>query len=180
MARTAWNKGLTKESHPQLSQTGRKKGSVPWNKGIKTGIVPKTAFKKGNIISEEQKEILSNSLSEKWDNGSFTGMSGKKHTEETKFKMSISKKEEKAYQWKGDLVGYSGLHVWLNKKYGKACVCENESCEGVSNNYQWANKTNQYRREISDWLQLCVSCHKKFDTFKYPIIVKGKEYVSYA
>jgi DNA-binding XRE family transcriptional regulator len=25
-----------------------RKGSIPWNKGIKTGFVPKTAFKKGN------------------------------------------------------------------------------------------------------------------------------------
>lgn len=32
---TPWNKGLTKEDTPKLSNSGRKKGGEPWNKGKK-------------------------------------------------------------------------------------------------------------------------------------------------
>ena len=33
---TPWNKGLSKENTPKLSNAGRKKGSTPWNKGTKS------------------------------------------------------------------------------------------------------------------------------------------------
>src|SRR3990167_457739 len=32
-----------------MAKVGRKKGSTPWNKGLKTGLIPRTAFKKGHI-----------------------------------------------------------------------------------------------------------------------------------
>ena len=54
--RVTWNKGKTKEDYPQLSNSGVKKGNIPWNKGVKTGVVPSTAFKEGHTHSEEFKE----------------------------------------------------------------------------------------------------------------------------
>jgi hypothetical protein len=33
--RVAWNKGLTKADHPSLSNSGVKKGNIPWTKGKK-------------------------------------------------------------------------------------------------------------------------------------------------
>jgi hypothetical protein len=41
-------------------------------------------------------------------------------------------------QWKGDDVGYSGLHKWLRKNYGSADRCENPNCEGKSKKYVYA------------------------------------------
>lgn len=32
-----------------MGKAGRKKGSIPWNKGLKTGLIPKTAWKKGKL-----------------------------------------------------------------------------------------------------------------------------------
>jgi len=43
---TAWNKGTKGLMHPD-NPGGYKKGHISWNKGIKTGVIPKTVFKKG-------------------------------------------------------------------------------------------------------------------------------------
>jgi len=37
----------------------------------------------------------------------------------------------------------------------------------------WANLSGQYKRDISDWVELCAKCHKNFDMGK--IIVKRWE-----
>ena len=57
-----WSKGLTKED-PRVKkfvEAGHKarRGKSPWNKGLKTGLIPKTAFKKGFKHSEETKEKM--------------------------------------------------------------------------------------------------------------------------
>ncbi len=62
--------------------------------------------------------------------------------------------------WKGKLVGYGGLHHWIKKVSGKAVMCEN--CNSVKN-VEWANISRKYKRVISDWKQLCRSCHHVFD-----------------
>lgn len=94
---------------------------------------------------------------------------GYKLSEETKKRISEGHKGEKAYQWKGDNVGYPNLHKWVRKTFGKANHCER--CQTLTaKRYVWANKTGQYKRDISDWIQLCNSCnltdgipiHKRF------------------
>jgi len=101
-------------------KTHFKKGNIPWNKGIKTGLVPKTAFKKND-----------------------PRLLGKIH-----------------HNWKGDDVGYVGLHYWIRRRLGDAKECA--FCKSIKN-IQWANKSHKYKRELSDWVQLCRSCHMKFD-----------------
>lgn len=53
---------------------GFQKNYIPWNKGIKTGIIPSSAFKKGSKPYNTGK--------------TFSGNSGHKHTEEWKARMS--------------------------------------------------------------------------------------------
>ena len=65
--------------------------------------------------------------------------------------------------WKGDDVGYIGIHEWLYVNYGKASFCENPNCPGTSKNYDWSNVSGLYKRDKSDWQQLCHSCHRLFD-----------------
>lgn len=67
--------------------------------------------------------------------------------------------------WAGDNVGYSGVHIWLTKNYGKAskCMFKNTTCSGKSNVFQWANISKEYRRDVNDFIQLCRSCHAKYD-----------------
>lgn len=75
----------------------------------------------------------------------------------------LGKDNESSNSWSGDDVGYSGIHRWVNKNYGKPAFCE--MCKDVSRKmYHWANISNGYRRERKDWIRLCVPCHKKFDT----------------
>lgn len=67
---------------------------------------------------------------------------------------------ENAYQWKGQKVGYVGLHRWVYKQLGKAKICT--WCRSTEN-IQWANISGKYERKINDWMQLCAKCHHKYD-----------------
>lgn len=89
---------------------------------------------------------------------------GYRHTEETRQKISISNTGAFSSQWKGESAKYQALHVWIRSHYGKAQRCENPSCEGKSTQFQWAlKKGRKYSRNRDDYLQLCRSCHRKYD-----------------
>lgn len=60
---------------------------------------------------------------------------------------------------------YRAIHKWVERRLGKPMVCWECGVEGRSR-YHWANVSQQYLRDESDWKRLCVSCHKKLD-FKY-------------
>lgn len=69
------------------------------------------------------------------------------------------------HKWKGDEVGYFGLHNWVRRTLGKPNKCEH--CNDISLNgrqYHWANKSQKYLRDKDDWIRLCVKCHKKYDS----------------
>jgi len=57
---------------------------------------------------------------------------------------------------------YVKVHRWIYETAGKACCCM--LC-GVKNakQYQWSNKSREYKYDLEDWWQLCVPCHKKYD-----------------
>lgn len=60
--------------------------------------------------------------------------------------------------WKGDNVGYRGLHLWVQKHLGKANHCEKDISH-KSTRYHWGNISKDYKRDLSDWMQLCPSCN---------------------
>lgn len=62
--------------------------------------------------------------------------------------------------WKGDNVGYRGIHYWVRREKGIPKKCSN--CGSIKN-VQWANIDHQYKRDINDYIELCSSCHKKRD-----------------
>ena len=81
---------------------------------------------------------------------------------------------EKNYAWKGERVGYSALHGWIIRKFGIADKCENKDCIYPRKNksgkwvrkvkrYEWANISGEYKRTKKDFIQLCPSCHRKYD-----------------
>jgi hypothetical protein len=114
-----------------------KKGHTPWSKG-KNGlrISPSTEFKKG-------------------------------HVPFSKLNPEMMPREECHHNWKGDDVGYCGLHNWVYNKLGRPNECE--FCKKIVKNpkaIHWANKSGNYKREVTDWIRLCVSCHKKYDKRK--------------
>jgi hypothetical protein len=82
---------------------------------------------------------------------------------------------EEHHNWRGDDVSYSGIHYWVSRHLGKPSKCEH--CGSTEENkYEWANISKEYKRDLTDWVRLCVSCHIKFDG--YCIVPgKGKIYV---
>jgi len=63
------------------------------------------------------------------------------------------------YAWKGDNVGYFGIHVWARKHIPKPKTCLR--CDRKPNDL--ANISQKYKRDASDWEWLCRSCHMKSD-----------------
>lgn len=141
------------------------------------------------IFTEEHRRKLSESHQGKrpWRVGVSVNagvkhpMWGKKHSTEAILKMSIAHKGKKmplstrsallkaitgenSKVWRGNYVGYRALHNWVEHYLGKPQVCE--KC-GITNlkhrQYHWANKSRLYKRIITDWIRLCVKCHKAFD-----------------
>lgn len=84
---------------------------------------------------------------------------GIKRTEEHKQKLSLLYKESGGNNWKGDKVGYPGIHAWI-RTYGNKTECEFCSSK---NNLDWANKSGDYKRNKEDWIRLCRKCHIKHD-----------------
>lgn len=56
---------------------------------------------------------------------------------------------------------YAGFHKRVYRQKGKANHCE--KCDGSkAKKFEWANVSGHYEK-IEDYIQLCVSCHKKMD-----------------
>lgn len=63
-----------------------------------------------------------------------------------------------------DKVTYNSIHHWVAGRLGRPKTCS--ECSLSSDNsrqFHWANVSGEYKRDLSDWKRLCVSCHLKFD-----------------
>lgn len=66
--------------------------------------------------------------------------------------------------WKGEGVGYSGIHKWIELKLGKPKTCSHCGRTGlIRQQIHWANKDHKYRRKLEDWIRLCAKCHQIHD-----------------
>ena len=152
------------------------KGFIPWNKGLKgihlspnteikkgQHLSPKTEFKKGHRPKRPIKRGQRISPKTEFKKGDMAWNKGKPHL-----------KNENHPMWRGDDVGYSGLHTWIHRNLGRAKKCEYKNCKYPRKNkankiiykpkiYNWANISREYKRDVSDWIQLCPSCHAKYD-----------------
>lgn len=71
-----------------------------------------------------------------------------------------SKLGDKNPNWKGNSVGYHGLHAWIKRNKPKIGLCEN--CK-ASKSIDLANISGLYLRNCNDFEWLCRSCHMKKD-----------------
>lgn len=78
-------------------------------------------------------------------------------------KISKAQEGENNSNWKGDNVGYRGLHSWIRSKLGSPLVCEICGVSAHERKLSWANKNHSYKRNLKDWQGLCRSCHRKYD-----------------
>lgn len=67
---------------------------------------------------------------------------------------------EKNVMWKGDKVGYAGLHCWIRRRMPHKNICQN--CLSTCNP-DLANISQKYLRDLNDWEWLCRRCHMKKD-----------------
>ena len=92
---------------------------------------------------------------------------GRKQSKATKLKKSIALKgkrsNEKNPNWKGGRAGYMAVHNWARRHWGTPQKCEVKGCSGKCKKYHWANISGKYKRDRSDWLRACASCHLKYD-----------------
>lgn len=90
-------------------------------------------------------------------------------SDEIKHKMSKSMKGKligiNNPSWKGDDVGYWGVHYWIKKYKRKPKKCSH--CKKVKR-LVLANKSGKYKRILSDWIYICYKCHMKFDGLVKP------------
>lgn len=79
-----------------------------------------------------------------------------------KFCRSCSQKGERHFAWQREKVSYNALHLWVRTNLGRPKFCE--ECKTIkAKKYDWANKSYLYKRDKSDWVRLCRSCHTKRD-----------------
>lgn len=123
-------RGLIYEKHKD-NPTSFKKNNIPWNNNLAgLGICKPTS---GSIKKGEHRGIA------------------------TEFK-SGQYADNKNPKWKGDDVGYWGLHTYIQRRLGKADKCE--YCGTKENKkFHWHNISGEYRRDYTDWVSLCPSCH---------------------
>ena len=95
-------------------------------------------------------------------------LKGHGFTAETLLKISTrnkNKTNEKNSNWKGNKVGVIGIHQWLRRNFIKKRICE--FCGFSSNNplrIDWALiKGKKYERKRENFMELCRSCHTKYD-----------------
>jgi hypothetical protein len=89
----------------------------------------------------------------------------------------VGKFGEQSRRWKGVKASYTAKHMWIIKHYGNAQKCEQVECDYKNpKRYEWHNISGTYKRERSDYIQLCPSCHRKIDTKNK--CRKGHEYTS--
>lgn len=79
-----------------------------------------------------------------------------------KNKPNLNMREEKHFNWKGNNVRYSGLHMWVRSKLGTPSECKHCGTTEAKR-FEWANKSHEYKRDLTDWIRLCTSCHYHYD-----------------
>src|SRR3990167_3444536 len=103
---------------------------------------------------------------EAWNKG-LTGNAshsfGRVFTDERKRKIGEASTGKKQHFWKGEQAGYSSIHCWVRRWFGKASICEGCGVTESTHRIEWSNKDGRYSRLRQDWQELCVKCHKKFD-----------------
>ena len=143
-------KSRSEETKRKISES--LKGNPSPMKGKKHSLETRkkiSAIQKNRKLTEEHKRKIG------------LGGKGLKRSEETKGRIRAATTGEKNYAWKGDGVSYRTLHAWVARHLGQPSECDN--CDRQSIAYHWSNISGQYKRELTDWVRLCQSCHFLID-----------------
>lgn len=70
---------------------------------------------------------------------------------------------ERKHKFHGTHNEYNRIHIWVYKMLGRPDICEFCGQKGTGKKMNWANKSQEYKRELTDWLRLCPPCHTNYD-----------------
>lgn len=120
---------------------------------IKIGIGKYCSRKCYSII--RNKELSKNGINNRFHKG---------HIPFTKYHPEIMATGTKHHFWKGENVGYRGLHYWLRRIKGIPIKCSKCGFRRTTpKSIHWANIDGKYRRNPDDYIAFCKSCHKIYD-----------------
>lgn len=169
------------EEKKKRSEIAKKNGAGKWMKGRK--------------MSEETKKKIGESLKGKPFSGTKADWNGKKHSNESKKKMSIARKgkklsletrrkisitnkknREKSHLWKGGVTNKnkairnsSAYKIWRESVFTRddhTCViCDKRGGELNADHIKPFAYFPELRLDIKNGRTLCVSCHVKTDTY---------------
>ena len=158
------------------------KGFTPWNKGIKTGIVPKTAFKKGyvpspEIVAKRKESRAGYKHSDETIEKIRLGNLGKKYAYKARrkgIKRTFAKRPnafgENHYKWLGGYsksqhkgTEYNEWRMAVYKRDGFKCKISNEDCisEIEAHHILSFTKYPELRYEINNGITLCRKHHPR-------------------
>jgi len=137
--------------------------------------MPKGIYTRVKPVSDETRKKLS-----VWKPGRVSGMKGKTQTALARQKI----KENTARYWEGKnfsdqhrtalsvakggsnrLYGskeYDSVHRWIKRQLGSPASCS-ECNTKEAKVYDWANISQLYKKNLSDWKRLCRKCHVNYD-----------------
>lgn len=81
-------------------------------------------------------------------------------TNEHRQNIAKAKLGAKNGMWRGENASYQAKHTWVRSHFKKTDQCGH--C-GKTLRTDWANISGSYTRTRSDWVELCRSCHMKWD-----------------
>ena len=124
--------------------------------------------------SEKTRELMKKIWAERKASGWVSPRIGKKHSEETKLKLSklaSLKINEKNPGWKGGEAKLSAKHQWIERYFGDAeevpcmfCGDTRFTKKGLKpKKKHWANLDHKYTRDLQKWTVLCGACHVNYD-----------------
>jgi hypothetical protein len=191
LGRTPWNKNKTKEDFPQLSNSGVKKGNIPWSKGL-TGVLKanKGSFGNGRLappVTDEKRKKLSIARKNYFANGGRPpmGMLGRKASLETVNKLISSHKGipvpsrqgAKSYLWKGGITPiHTKIRMSLEYRLWRTAVFirDNYTCIWCGDN-RGGNLEADHIKRFSDYPELrfvidngrtlCKKCHRTTENY---------------
>ncbi len=152
--RVPWNKGKSMRDYPHVGfQKGHKVFLVQHSEETRRKL---SEMKKGKPLSESHKAALNMDnlkLGQGWNKGLPAPWA----------KGAPPRYNEDNHEWKGNEASYQAKHMWVYRRLGKPKRCSSCSLDDPEKMYHWANISGQYKRDVRDWVRLCVPCHMAYD-----------------